>query len=242
MHALPDDDWVSAPLDAAIADADELALEVADTEDAAAVFAARARRPGLPPLAERLPASSRPALAAVLDDLRLPPGSFDADASWAAALAIGGAAATRAGARREHGVEAVLAARFRAEGKPVRGLETVAGQLATFASLPEAQQRVLLARTVADAAAPDRYPALAAAWRAGDLAALDARLRAGMAGAPGLRAALVVARNRRFADWAAARVRWPGSALLAVGAGHMLGADGVPALLADRGLAVPRVA
>lgn len=242
MHALPGDDWVSAPLGAAIADADELALEVADTQDAAAVFAVRARWPGLPPLAERLPAAARPALAAVLDDLRLPAGGLDGDASWAAALAIGGAAAARAGARREHGVEAVLAARFRAAGKPVLGLETVAGQLAVFASLPETQQRVLLARTIGDAAAPDRYLAMAAAWRAGDLAALDARLRAGMAGAPGLRAALVVARNGRFANWAAARARRPGSALLAVGAGHMLGADGVPALLAGRGLAVRRVA
>lgn len=238
MHALADDDWVSAPLERAIADADTLVLEVSDTDDPAAAFAARAMRPDLPPLAERVPAALRPALAEVTRDLGLP--DMDAEASWAAALAIGGAATASAGARREHGTEAVLARAFRAAGKPVRGLETAAAQLAAFAGLPEDAQRLLLARAVADAAAPGRFEALAAAWRAGDVAALEARTLAATEGVPALREALVTARNRRFADWVLARVRRPGAVLMAVGVGHMVGADGVPALVGRGGVDVAR--
>ena len=235
MHALPDDDWVSAPLQRAIADANELVLEVADTADPAAAFAERTMRPDLPPLAERLPPGLRPALAS----LDLP--AMDTEASWAAALTIGGAAASRARARREHGTEAVLARMFRKAGKPVRALETPAAQLSLFAALPEAQQRLMLARAVADAAAAGRYDALVAAWRAGDLAGVEARLAASMQGAPALRDALVVDRNRRFAGWAGQRLRRPGAALMAVGAGHMVGAEGVPAVLKLAGVRVSRV-
>lgn len=235
MHALPDDDWVSAPLEAAIADADELVLEVADTADPAAAFAARTMRPDLPPLAGRLPAALRPRLAG----LDLP--AMEDEASWAAALTIGGAAAARAGARREDGTEAVLARLFRKAGKPVRALETPAAQLDLFAALPEAQQRVMLARAVDDASASGRYEALVAAWRAGDLARVEARLAAGTQGAPALREALVLDRNRRFAGWATQRLRRPGAALMAVGVGHMVGTEGVPALLMRSGARVERV-
>lgn len=235
MHALPDDDWVSAPLKQAIAEAGELVLEVADTADPAAAFAARRMRPDLPPLAERLPHELRPALAA----LDLPP--MDAEPSWAAALTIGGAAAARAGALREHGTEAVLARAFRGAGKPVRALEAPEAQLALFADLPEPQQRVLLARAVADAGAPGRYDALVAAWRTGDLASVEARLAAGTAGAPALREALVENRNRRFAGWAGQRLRRPGAALMAIGVGHMVGTSGVPDLLRRSGAKVERV-
>lgn len=242
MHALPDDDWVSAPLERAIAEAGELVLEVAPGDDPAAAFAARARLPAAVPLGERLPEVMRPVLAEVIARLRIDPDALDREASWAAALVIGGAASAQAGARRENGTEAVLAAAFARAGKPVRALETAAGQLAAFTALPEAQQRLLLGRTVADAAAPGQFAALVTAWRAGDLATLAARLAAGVEGAPSLREALVTDRSRRFAAWAAARLRRPGSALLAVGAGHLVGADGVPALLARDGIAVRRVA
>ena len=235
MHALADDDWVSAPLESAMADAGELVLEVADSADPAAAFAARAMRPDLPPLAERLPADLRPVLAGL--DLPV----MDGEASWAAALTIGGAAVSRAGARRENGTEAVLARAFRATGKPVRGLETPAAQLALIAALPEAQQRMMLARAVADAAAAGRYEALAAAWRSGDLVTLEARLTAGTAGTPALHETLVLDRNRRFAGWAGQRLRRPGAALMAVGVGHMVGPQGVPALLERSGAKVERV-
>lgn len=235
MHALPDDDWVSEPLERAIADADELVVEVSDAADPAIAFAARTMRPDLPPLAERLPAALRPVLAG----LDLP--AMDAEASWAAALTIGGLAASRAWARRGNGTEAVLARAFRTAGKPVRALETPSAQLRLFADLPEAQQRVLLARAVADAAAPQRYEALAAAWRRGDLARVEARLATGTEGAPALRETLILDRNRRFAGWAGQRLRRPGVALMAVGVGHMVGAEGVPALLQRFGAQVERV-
>ena len=55
---------------------------------------------------------------------------------------------------------------------------------------------------------------------------------------PGLYQRLVVKRNRRWADRLADRLRSPGKVVVVVGIGHMVGPDGLPALLRARGFAV----
>ena len=58
---------------------------------------------------------------------------------------------------------------------------------------------------------------------------------------PAARKAILTDRNRRWSAWVAMRMGKPGTVLMAVGAGHLVGADGVPAMLEARGYKVTRV-
>ena len=78
-------------------------------------------------------------------------------------------------------------------------------------------------------------------WLAGDMDGLEALGRAGMLGDPELREALLDARNHAWMNRIAPLVAEGRRPFVAVGAAHMLGAGGLPALLAARGYTVRRV-
>ena len=65
---------------------------------------------------------------------------------------------------------------------------------------------------------------------------------ADMTDAPEVTQALLVDRNRNWADWISRRMQQPGTVFVAVGAGHLAGSESVQAELAKRGLKVERVA
>ena len=137
----------------------------------------------------------------------------------------------------------MLTARARLAGKPVEGLETPEEQLTIFHDLTETDQRAMLAEAVTDA--DDEGPQLKATvadWLGGRTDALAARVNRDFASTPGVRAALLTARNRRWAAWIADRLQRPGSVVVAVGAGHLAGPDSVQAQLARLGITITRVA
>ena len=73
------------------------------------------------------------------------------------------------------------------------------------------------------------------------MAALERRADAGMMGDPELREALMDGRNRAWVERIAAAIAAGSKPFVAVGAAHMLGAQGLPALLAERGYTVTRI-
>ena len=78
-----------------------------------------------------------------------------------------------------------------------------------------------------------------AAWAAGDLPGLQSLALDPLRQiAPRAYERLIVARNAAFARAVAARVRRPGLAVFVVGAGHLLGPDGVPQRLRALGYRV----
>lgn len=228
IHLLPEGvRWEAGPVAAAIRDADTLVTEVpaGDPRVEAATFLRLGRAAGLPPIAARVAGAGEAR-------------GYDRLKSWAAALAIGADAARGVGASREAGVEAVLARRFAGRGHAA--LESFAGQLGLFDALPEGAQRRLLAGVLAERRdARAAYARTLEAWARGDEAAILANFDAILD--PVLRTALVTARNRRWAARLAARMARPGTVLVAVGAGHLVGREGVPELLRARGFRVERV-
>jgi len=58
---------------------------------------------------------------------------------------------------------------------------------------------------------------------------------------PEVAKALLIDRNARWADWVANRMKSPGTVFVAVGAGHLAGADSVQAQLAKLGMKAERV-
>jgi uncharacterized protein YbaP (TraB family) len=189
-----------------------------------------------------VPPSQQRALREAIATTGLTPDEADRLKTWALATTIGSAAARGAGATRDAGLETQLAQRFSRQHKPQRALESLTGQLGLFDRLPEADQRALLTRTLADLADPVHgYKATLDAWVAGDTAKLAASINPVFSDEPELEEALLTGRNRRWAGWIARRMQMPGKVLVAVGAGHLVGPKSVIAMLRARGLKVRRV-
>lgn len=237
IHALDEDvEWRSATFERAFADADTLVVEaagIADAEASAKVWRRLAFTPGLPPLTQRVPSEDAAGLKAALDRAGLDESAFAQTESWAAALTLASAL------RKEDGEGIDLALLRDAKGKRVAELEGVAGQLAIFDRLPQSDQSALLASVTQDD--PGGEARLARLWRAGDIAAIAAETHKGMLADPDLREALLVARNRVWEARIDAMLRGGRAPFVAVGAAHLAGPDGLPAVLAARGHEVRRI-
>lgn len=243
MHALPAAaDWRRGKVMAAIDGADELMLELSPDQLAAAgkVFQQLAPRDRPLAMAARLPARALANYRALEDG----GAGFGGDRldDWAILVLMGQRVTRNADLSPANGVEAGLTAAFRAAGKPIAGLETARSQLMLFETLDPATQRALLVRAADNIPDADReVKAMTAAWSRGDVAALEKVINEDVDAVPAARKAIITDRNRRWAAWAAQRMERPGTLLMAVGAGHLVGADGVPALLAAEGYKVTRV-
>jgi uncharacterized protein len=120
------------------------------------------------------------------------------------------------------------------------GLESYAAQFGIFDALSAADQQALLRAVIDDDSAEDET-AMRAAWLTGDVEALSQLTVTGMLAEPGLRAALLERRNKEWAERIAPMILAGREPFIAVGAAHMLGEDGLPALLAARGMRVRRI-
>ena len=241
IHALPDGaNWETDLLAEKIANADMLVVEIAALEDdntVPQIFARLAQTPGLPPLSQRLPPSEQDALTKVFRNGSYSHGDFTATESWAAALML---AQTISSGDPENGADRELLRRFR--GKTVRELEGAERQLGIFDRLAEAEQRDLLSAVVKEAASGLHLSAeLARSWRLGDMDRITQENTRGILADPELRAALLVNRNKDWAAQIGAMLPRSPPAFIAVGAAHMAGPDGLPALLEERGYVVTRI-
>ncbi len=241
IHSLPDGtNWRTPAIEAAADDADLLIVEIAALDDGAklaATFAQAARTPGLPRLDRRIPARLAPALADLMDRGDLNPDQFAAMETWAAAITL---AQIDAEGDPANGVDRALIREFAA--RPVRELEGARAQFAIFDRLSETAQRGLLAAVVTGAGGAKAQAAkLRRAWLIGDEKVLETATRSGILADPALRDALLVQRNR---DWTAAIVpllQGKPKPLIAVGAAHLVGTEGLASALQAQGYRVRRL-
>lgn len=241
IHALPAPvDWRSPRIDAALAGADRLAVEVADLDAGADAFRRLATSPGHPPLSQRVDPALRPQLLALLAAYKLADGHFGTTETWAAALQLNQQGAARTGHDPANGIDRALL--NRRGGKPVVEFEGAARQLGIFDRLPEAEQRDLLAEVVRGwPGGADEARRLAAAWAQGDMATIAGFDHTGLLADPQLREALLVGRNRAWLGQLRAMLARGERPFVAVGAAHLAGADGLPAQLAAQGFTVTRL-
>jgi len=243
MHALPrGTDWDEGKVADAIEAADELVLELSPDELAAAgnVFQELAPRKGPLAIEARLQGKALIGYRALETSGR----DFGAEGldDWAVMVLMGQRVAQNARLSPADGVETGLTEKFEAAGKPIGGLETARGQLMLFERLDPAVQRALLTRAAEESGtAVKDVGALTAAWGRGDVAALEKVINEDVDSVPAARTAIITDRNRRWSAWAKRRMLQPGTVLMAVGAGHLVGTDGVPTMLEAEGLKVTRV-
>jgi len=246
IHLLPEGQgWRTPAMDSALAGADELVLEVANIDDMMAGAQAMAKlgmSPGLPPIAERVPEGKRAALRTMIAESGYPEAVFDRLETWAAALPLLGVTFKRLGLDPSLGVERQIGTPFRAAGKTVTGLETVEQQLGYFDTLSEEAQRALLVSVVEDSdATRAQFKAMLDAWASGNLKGIARTFDDETQMSPELKTALMSKRNAAWADWLAKRMDRPGTAFVAVGAGHLVGEESVQAMLKKKGIKAKRV-
>ena len=199
--------------------------------------------PAGPPLPSQLPQAEVAKLRAALAEAGLAADALDHAEPWLAATMLSSLPLRKLGYDDKNGAETVLGDAAKAAGKPITGLETAREQLGYFDALPAAAQRTLLIDTIDDLPqAGTTLDKMVAAWRKGDADGLAKIMNEDLEGAPELTQALLVNRNRRWADWIAKRMAKPGTVFVAVGAGHLAGTKSVQAELAGRGLKAERVA
>jgi hypothetical protein len=153
--------------------------------------------------------------------------------------------ATRRGYDPAYASELHLLGLATAQRKEVRGLETLSEQFAIFDRMPESAQQSFLEEIV-DALDSPRMAmdldALVTAWSHGDERELENELvreRAeGTAFARDVLPRLVDDRNRTMAERIAGIVRSGKTTFVAVGALHLVGDNGLVALLRERGFTV----
>jgi len=192
------------------------------------------------PLSRKLGATDLGALARQTDLARV-----DHLRPWAAALMLSMQPALAKGASVDKGADLTITRAARAESKRVRTFETLEDQARMFASLPEASEVRYLTDVVRERSRgprlrlPFKPASLEDAWAAGTLG--PGHIADMRAENPALYEAFLKRRNEAWADRLTDEMAGSGIELVNVGAFHLIGDDGLPALLAARGFRVERV-
>lgn len=247
IHLLPKDtQWRSSAFDKAAAGADTLVVEtVIDESNPAATMSELlqlAVSPGLPPIADRVPAEKRAALQATIAKSGIPAAMFDKLETWAAAFMLLGVQFKELGLDPGSGVESALRKQF-ADGKKTIGqLESNAEQLGFFDRLSEeAQRKFLIAMLDGAGDMNTEFKGMLDAWTRGDVKAIERSFNSDLSDAAELRDALLTQRNANWTKWVKGRLDQPGTVLVAVGAGHLAGEQSVQSMLEKQGVKVTRV-
>jgi uncharacterized protein YbaP (TraB family) len=242
LHLLPPDvQWRSPALQRAL---DEARVVVFET-DIEAANNPQAMQPlilklGMLPAGQSLQALLPPKLNAqferVAGDLRVPPAQLAPLRPWLAALVLAVQFMTNQGYDPSRGVEQQLAAWARANGKEQAALESAETQLKMFADLTREQEIQFFAVSIRQIQEmPGMLDALLAAYRKGNLAALEKNLNAGLDELPDLRRRVLGDRHRHWVPQIEKMIADGRTYVIVVGAAHLVGPDSVIAMLRARG-------
>jgi uncharacterized protein YbaP (TraB family) len=245
VHLLPEGGFaIDGELADAYRDAERVCFEVdtsrLDEATTTSITLARAIDPEGRGLFELLgSAADRARSAAAAAGIDIAP--FAPFEPWFAGLTISVMALQQHGYDVEHGVEQVIEAAADRDGKARCGLETLDFQLGMLDGMPADRQEELLMQSLEEAGEVDEViRPLLAAWRAGDERALVRSLEDDFEGYPELEEQLIYERNERWAGLVGDMLENDDDVLLVVGALHLVGDRGLPALLRERGFEVRR--
>jgi uncharacterized protein YbaP (TraB family) len=166
---------------------------------------------------------------------------FELFEPWFAGISVSVMALQKKGYSADQGVEQVIEREAQKDGKPGCGLETIDEQLGLLDSLPAEEQLELLLQSLEESKGiEEEMQRLYEAWKDGDDGPLARQLEEDFADYPDLADRLIYARNERWAGQVAALLERPEDVLIVVGALHLVGEQGLPAKLGQRGFTVTR--
>jgi uncharacterized protein YbaP (TraB family) len=163
---------------------------------------------------------------------------------WVAIITLSSLALQSGGLSKEAGVEARFIERAGASMETI-GLETPEGQMALFDGMPlELQEEILRGLVSEGRALREATDAIVEAWRRGDTERLAELALIGFRDDEGARVfheTMYLKRNRQMARGIAELIDRGGEWFVVIGAAHMVGEEGIPRLLAERGYLVRQI-
>lgn len=173
------------------------------------------------------------------EEAAVPLGLLEYAEPWFAAVNVEMMLLMRAGFSQDQGIEAHFAARAAIDQKEIFGFETTAEQLGFLDSLSiEAQKDMFIQSLVEGISIGEVMDSLVEAWHRGDTQFMEENLLADMQEMPELNQVIVVDRNIAWTNRIEDMLDDGDDYLVIVGALHLVGNSGVPALLQQRGYAV----
>ena len=161
---------------------------------------------------------------------------------WMVALSLTSLELMRAGYLGSEGIDAHFSSRASADGKQQRWLETIDEQIALFTELTEEEGEEFLAYTLVEVETVIPFVGeIVDAWRAGDAKRLEAMLAEGFEEHPEMFERMVTNRNRNWLPAIEALFDGPADAMVVVGALHLVGDEGLVALLRAKGYEVEQL-
>jgi uncharacterized protein YbaP (TraB family) len=247
IHVLTPDFYPLNPaLDAAFKDADLLVEEVdmADMLDPTAQLRilSRGMLPGDQSLDKLLSPSTLALVRKATGDLGPAGQPLMRFKPWMLAIALQGLELQKAGYDPEIGLDKHFYDQAKSAGKSVQGLETADYQISVFDGMTMEQQDRMLAQTLKELQTElASVGKLADAWKSGDAPTVERIVQAELKAEPQMYQRLLVDRNKAWLPKIEALFARPGHALVVVGAAHLVGADGVIAMLKAKGYTVEQM-
>jgi uncharacterized protein len=161
---------------------------------------------------------------------------------WMLAIALEGIELQNAGFDPALGLDQHFYDRAKEAGRAVQGLETVDYQISRFDGMTAEQQDKMLAETLKELATETAaVGTLGDAWKAGDAATVERLALADIKSDPVMYQRLLVERNKNWIPKIEALFARRGKAMVVVGAAHLIGPDGLLAMLKAKGYTIEQL-
>jgi len=155
---------------------------------------------------------------------------------WLCAVSLSAMEMARMGFSPENGIDAHYAARAKKDGKERVFLESARLQVDLLAGMPEDLQEEFLRQALRELEViREKSAVLAAAWKSGDVRALEEIVSISLNEHPKVRKDLFTERNEQWVSHLEELMKARGDTLVIVGAGHLVGDDGILSLLRRKG-------
>lgn len=141
----------------------------------------------------------------------------------------------------QYGVDVQLNARAKQANKPVMGLESVDFQLGLFDRIPPADQERMITMSTGPDSSARTMTQIKDAWVTGDAMLLDSLLNRAGAESPTMLSIMVTDRNKSWIPKIEDMLKGKDDALVVVGAAHLVGSQGVVALLKAKGYTIEQM-
>jgi uncharacterized protein YbaP (TraB family) len=246
VHMLTSDFYPLAPsLDAAFKDSDLLVEEADLNEMLSPNTQFSMLQKGMLPAGQTIEQVVSPATLALINKHTggaIPLEALKQFKPWFLAMTLEALEWQSAGFDASLGLDKHFFDRAQTEGKAIQGLETTDFQISLFDGMTKDQQDRFLAETLQGV---DKEKAsvtrLTGAWKNGDVATIERLVMDDVKSNPVIYDRLLVARNRTWLPKIEALVSRPRRAFVVVGAAHLVGPDGIVAMLKARGYTVTQL-